>query len=189
MVKKLLFLSVLFFVSCDYVSDNSTNNNFARTLPEDEVIEKVMNEFIPDPQNQHQLDRNIIINYVIDHKLDMQSTQSGIYYQTLQKGKGEPPAPQDEIIANYHGTFLDGTVFDTTKDKDTFKFPFNRLNDGWKEILPILGSGGKGIFIIPSKLCYGKKGFGDKIPPNTILKFEIDLLGINRNEEIKDIEE
>lgn len=148
-----------------------------------------MNEFIAEPQDQHQLDRNIIINYVIDHKLDMESTPSGIYYQILKKGVGEAPEPQDEIIANYHGTFLDGTVFDSTKDKKPFEFPIQKLNNGWKEILPMMKSGGKGIFIIPSKLCYGKKGWDDLIPPNTILKFEIELIGIKRNKEITDIEE
>jgi len=170
--------TVFFIISCDYVNTSSSNNNFARTLSEDQVIEKVMNGFIADPKNQHELDRNIIINYVIDHKLDMKSTESGIYYQILKKGKGEFPTIQDEIVANYHGTFLDGTVFDSTKDKNPFEYPIHRLNEGWKEILPMMKSGGKGIFIIPSKLCYGKKGFGDLIPPNTILKFEIELLGI-----------
>ena len=179
MVKTILFsFSVFLLASCDYLSSNQPDNNFARTLPEDKVIEKVMNEFIADPQNQHELDRNIIINYVIDHQLDMQSTESGIYYQILKEGKGEAPTKKDEIIANYHGTFLDGTVFDTTKDKKSFEFPVQRLNKGWKEVLPMMKSGGKGIFIIPSKLCYGKQGFGDLIPPNTILKFEIELLGI-----------
>lgn len=185
MVKKILFLiSVLFIASCEYVSDNSANNNFARTLPEDQVIEKVMNEFIAEPNSQHELDRNIIINYVIDHKLDMKSTESGIYYQILKKGKGTPPSPKDEIIANYHGTFLDGTVFDSTKDKKPFEFPISRLNQGWQEILPMMNNGSKGIFIIPSKLCYGKRGFGDLIPPNTILKFEIELLGIKKFEDL-----
>ena len=185
MVKKILFLfTVSFIVSCGYLSDNSSNNNFARTLPEDQVIEKVMNEFIAEPNNQNELDRNIIINYVIDHKLDMNSTESGIYYQILKKGSGKPPSPNDEIIANYHGTFLDGTVFDSTKDKKPFEFPISRLNEGWQEILPMMNNGSKGIFIIPSKLCYGKKGFGDLIPPNTILKFEIELLSIKHHEDI-----
>ena len=180
MVKTILFsFSVFLLVGCDYITTGSqSNNNFARTLPEDQVIEQVMNEFIADPSTQHELDRNIIINYVIDHKLDMQSTESGIYYQILKVGKGDAPTRKDEIVANYHGTFLDGTVFDSTKDKKPFEFPVHRLNEGWKEILPMMKSGGKGIFIIPSKLCYGKQGFGDLIPPNTILKFEIELLGI-----------
>ena len=52
------------------------------------------------------------------------------------------------------------------------------MNDGWKKALPLLKSGGSGIFIIPSNLCYGEEGFGDLIPPNAVLKFEIELIAV-----------
>ena len=108
----------------------------------------------------------------------MESTLDGIYYQITKEGIGNHPTMKNTIITNYHGTFLDGKVFDSTTGKKTFTYPLSRMNDGWKRGLPLMKSGGKAIFIIPSRLCYGEEGFGDLIPPNAVLKFEVELVGI-----------
>lgn len=173
-----LLLLTFSFSSCEWESSTTSNNHFAKTLSEDQVINKTMSEFIGEPTNQNEIDRNLILNHIIDNKLDMESTSDGIYYQITKEGIGSHPTVKDIIVTNYHGTFLDGKVFDSTKDKDPFTYPLNRMNDGWKKALPLLKSSGKGIFIIPSKLCYGEEGFGDLIPPNAVLKFEIELIAI-----------
>lgn len=175
-------LLILSFLSCEMESSDHANNNLVKTLSEDQVINKTMNEFIGEPTNQDEIDRNLILNHIIDNKLDMESTPDGIYYQILKEGVGKHPTVKNTIVTNYHGTFLDGKIFDTRKGKEPFTYPLSRMNDGWKKALPLLKSGGKGIFIIPSKLCYGPEGFGDLIPPNSILKFEVELIGIKGNE-------
>lgn len=176
-MRNILFL-FLIFSSCEWESSTIINNNFAKTLSEDQVINKTMDEFYGEPANQDEIDRNLILNHIIDHKLDMESTLDGIYYQITKEGIGNHPTMKNTIITNYHGTFLDGKVFDSTTGKKTFTYPLSRMNDGWKRGLPLMKSGGKAIFIIPSRLCYGEEGFGDLIPPNAVLKFEVELVGI-----------
>jgi FKBP-type peptidyl-prolyl cis-trans isomerase FkpA len=166
------------FSSCTWESSTTSNHNLVKTLSEDQVTNKTMNEFIGIPTNQNEIDQNLILNHIIDNKLDMESTPDGIYYQITKEGIGNHPTIKNIIITNYRGTFLDGKAFDSTKNKDPFTYPLSRMNDGWKKALPLLKSGGKGIFIIPSKLCYGEKGFGKLIPPNAVLKFEVELIGI-----------
>lgn len=178
----LLLLFVLSFFSCDWESSNQTNNNHFKTLSEEQVINKTMNDFYGETTNQDEIDRNLILNHIIDHKLDMESTPDGIYYQITKEGVGKHPTIKNTIVTNYHGTFLDGKVFDTRKGKEPFTYPLSRMNDGWQKAIPLLKSGGKGLFIIPSKLCYGTEGFGELIPPNAILKFEIELIGIKGDE-------
>lgn len=173
-----LLLLILVFSSCEWESSTTANNNFAKTLSEDQVINKTMDEFYGQPTNQDELDRNLILNHIIDHKLDMESTPDGIYYQITKEGIGNHPTIKNTIITNYHGTFLDGKVFDTTTGKEPFTYPLSRMNDGWKKAIPLMKSGGSAIFIIPSRLCYGEEGFGDLIPPNAVLKFKVDLIGI-----------
>ena len=172
------FLFLFFLASCGEDTAKTSNNNFIKTLPEEQVINKMMNEFIANAETQDEIDHNLILNHIIDNQLDMQSTSDGIYYQITKEGNGMRPTIKDVIITNYHGTFLDGKIFDTTRGKKTFTHPLSRMNDGWKKILPLMKKGSTGIFIIPSRLCYGKEGFGNLIPPNTILKFEIELLGV-----------
>lgn len=184
-MKKVFFiLSILAFNACELgTSSNNANLGFAKKLSEEDVINKTMNDFIGDPQTQAEKDRNVILNYIIDNQLDMQSTKDGIYYQITKEGTGNQPTIKDVIVTNYHGTFLDGKVFDSKMDRaKPFTYPLKRMNDGWKKALPLLKAGSKGIFIIPSELCYGEQGFGDLIPPNSILKFEIELLGIKARE-------
>lgn len=185
---KKYFMNKIYFLLCSALwicltacGGNPTvdsNSNFAKTLPEEQVITQTMNEFIGEPKTQDDIDRNIILNYIIDNKLDMKSTPDGIYYQITKAGTGKQPTIKDEIVTHYHGTFLDGKVFDSTLGKKKFTYPLNRMNDGWKKALPLMPTGSKGIFIMPSSLCYGEQGFGNLIPPNTILIFEIELLGI-----------
>lgn len=172
-------LLIFFFTSCEWETSTTANNGFAKTLSEDQVISNTMNDFIGDPQTQDEIDKNLILNHIIDNKLDMESTSDGIYYQITKEGTGGNPTLKDVVVVNYKGMFLDGKVFDARMDKnDPFIYPLNRVNDGWKKAIPMMKSGSKGTFIIPSKLCYGEQGFADKIPPNAVLKFDIELLGV-----------
>ena len=103
-------------------------------------------------------------------------TASGIYYVMEKEGEGAHPTPADNITAHYHGTLLDGTVFDSSVDRgQPFKFQLGRVIKGWQEAMGMMKPGGKGKFVIPSDLAYGERGAGASIPPNSPLVFDIEL--------------
>ncbi len=135
-------------------------------------------EMVASPTTQADKDKNAIIQYAIDNKLDVKSTPSGIYYVMEKEGDGKGnPSMTDKVTAHYHGTLLDGTIFDSSVDRGTpFEFSLGGVVKGWQEAIPLLSRGGKGKFIIPSALAYGERGAGAKIGPNSVLIFDIELI-------------
>ena len=126
--------------------------------------------------SQADIDKNLILQYAIDNSLNVQSTDSGIYYIMEKEGEGGHPDEQSMITAHYHGTLLNGTIFDSSVERgDPIVFPINRVVKGWQEAIPMLKKGGKGKFIIPSHLAYGGQAKG-KIPANSVLVFDIELV-------------
>jgi len=104
-------------------------------------------------------------------------TASGIYYVMEKEGEGAHPTATETVTAHYHGTLLDGSVFDSSVDRGVpFKFQLGRVIKGWQEAMGMMKPGGKGKFVIPSDLAYGERGAGAGIPPNSPLVFEIELL-------------
>ncbi len=85
---------------------------------------------------------------------------------------------------HHHGTRIDGTVFDSSVDRgEPIDLPVSAVIPGWTEVLQMMKEGDKWQVFIPSKLAYGGRGAGDKIPPDTTLVFEIELLGIHPSKE------
>ena len=113
-------------------------------------------------------------------KNEMKTTASGIKYQVLKQGTGTvSPKATDTVNVHYHGTLLDGTVFDSSVERgQPVSFPLNRVIPGWTEGLQLMKVGDKFKFEIPPKLAYGAKSPTQKIPPNSTLVFEVELLGI-----------
>ena len=104
---------------------------------------------------------------------------SGIQYQELRKGSGKHPKPTDTVVVHYAGSLIDGTVFDSSKERgEPATFPINSVIPGWQEILPLMTVGARWQVVIPPNLAYGVKGAGAGIGPNETLLFEIDLLEI-----------
>lgn len=106
-------------------------------------------------------------------------TDSGLQYQVLQRGKGtEHPSASSKVTVHYHGTLLDGTVFDSSVDRDKpISFGLNQVIRGWTEGVQLMVVGDKFKFFIPSTLGYGDKAAG-KIAPGSLLIFEVTLLEI-----------
>ena len=104
-------------------------------------------------------------------------TASGLQYQILQRGKGtEHPTASSKVTVHYHGSLLDGTVFDSSVDRDKpISFGLNQVIGGWTEGVQLMVVGDKFKFFIPSELGYGDKAAG-KIPPGSLLIFEVTLL-------------
>jgi len=111
---------------------------------------------------------------------DMIKTASGLKYQVLKKGSGDvAPKATDTVKVHYHGTLLNGTVFDSSVERgEPISFPLNRVIRGWTEGLQLMKVGDKFRFEIPPDLAYGPSSPTAKIPPNSTLVFEVELLGI-----------
>ena len=106
-------------------------------------------------------------------------TASGLQYQVLEEGDGEKPSPSDQVKCHYHGTLIDGTVFDSSVQRgEPATFPVNGVIQGWVEALQMMATGSKWRLYVPSDLAYGERGAGGAIGPNTTLVFEVELLEI-----------
>jgi FKBP-type peptidyl-prolyl cis-trans isomerase len=110
----------------------------------------------------------------------MTTTSTGLKYQVLKHGTGTvSPKATDTVKVHYHGTLLDGTVFDSSVERgQPISFPLNRVIPGWTEGLQLMKVGDKFKFVIPPELAYGPSSPSPKIPPNSTLVFEVELLGI-----------
>ncbi|WP_057832196.1 FKBP-type peptidyl-prolyl cis-trans isomerase [Colwellia sp. TT2012] len=108
------------------------------------------------------------------------TTASGLQYQVLTQGSGtEHPSASSKVKVHYHGTLLDGSVFDSSVDRgQSISFGLNQVIKGWTEGVQLMVVGDKTRFYIPSNLGYGNKPSG-KIGPGALLIFDIELLAIN----------
>lgn len=110
----------------------------------------------------------------------MKTTASGLKYQVLKQGTGTvSPKPTDTVNVHYHGTLLNGTVFDSSvQRRQPISFPLNGVIAGWTEGLQLMKVGDKFKFEIPPQLAYGENSPSPTIPPNSTLVFEVELLAI-----------
>lgn len=116
-------------------------------------------------------------------KEGVQVTESGIQYVVLTEGEGEKPSATDTVKVHYKGTFLNGETFDSSYDRnEPAVFPLNRVIRGWTEGVQLMSVGSKYKFTIPSDLAYGPVGNPPRIPGNSVLEFEIELLEIVKPE-------
>ncbi len=106
--------------------------------------------------------------------------KSGLQYKVLNPGTGPKPTPADVVSVHYRGSFINGTIFDSSYERGKPQvFPLNRVIPGWSEALQLMHVGDKWQIVVPHYLAYGEAGFGNEIGPNTTLVFEMELLGIN----------
>ena len=115
---------------------------------------------------------------------EVKSTESGLQYEVLTAGKGAKPTALDSVTVHYHGTLLDGTVFDSSREREEpANFPVNGVISGWTEALQLMPIGSKWKLFIPASLAYGEQGAGRDIGPNSTLVFEVELLSIDGKKE------
>ncbi|MDR1516886.1 MAG: FKBP-type peptidyl-prolyl cis-trans isomerase [Dysgonamonadaceae bacterium] len=104
---------------------------------------------------------------------------SGLQYEILKEGTGPKPKATDRVKTHYHGTLIDGTVFDSSVQRgQPSTFGVNQVIKGWVEALQLMPLGSKWRLYIPSDLAYGSQGAGGSIEPDSALIFDIELLGI-----------
>ena len=122
------------------------------------------------------------IKFLDDNKSvkGVQVTESGLQYVVLKEGSGEKPSETSKVKVHYHGTLIDGTVFDSSVDRGTpAEFGVNRVIKGWTEGLQLMSVGSKYKFVIPQELAYGATPRqGGPIKPFATLIFEVELLEI-----------
>lgn len=99
-------------------------------------------------------------------------TSSGLYYKLIHQGNQRHPNPQDRVYVKYTGSLIDGSVFDS----GTAELLLSSTVPGWKEGLPLMQDGGRYIFYLPSKLGYDTATSYVKIPPHSVLRFDVELL-------------
>ena len=117
-------------------------------------------------------------------KEGVQVTESGIQYVVLTAAEGDKPVATDTVKVHYKGTFLNGEEFDSSYSRNQpATFPLNRVIAGWTEGVQLMSVGSKYKFTIPSDLAYGPVGNPPRIPGNSVLEFEIELLEIQKPEQ------
>ena len=104
---------------------------------------------------------------------------SGLQYQVLKEGNGKKPSATDQVVCHYEGTLIDGTVFDSSYQRNQpATFGLNQVIAGWTEGVQLMQEGAKYRFFIPYNLAYGERGAGAQIPPFVALVFDVELIEV-----------
>ena len=116
-------------------------------------------------------------------KEGIKTTESGLQYMVLREGDGITPGLEDFVRVNYRGTFINGKEFDSSYAKgEPQKFQTDGVIKGWTEALQMMKVGSKWQLFVPPHLAYGRGGLGQRIPPNMVLVFEIELLAVEKGD-------
>ncbi len=117
--------------------------------------------------------------YTNAQKPGVKVTASGLQIEVMKSGEGRSPSATSKVLTHYHGTFVNGDVFDSSVARGTpASFPVNRVIAGWTEALQMMKEGDKWRLVLPPEIAYGERGAGGSIPPNTVLVFEVELIEV-----------
>ncbi len=115
---------------------------------------------------------------------EVKTTDSGLQYEVVKAAEGPQPGPDDIVTVHYEGRLVDGTVFDSSYKRGTpIDLPVSGVIPGWVEGLQLMHTGEKIKLYIPSKLAYGDQSPSPMIPANSVLVFDLELLGIKKPDE------
>lgn len=149
-----------------------------------EEAKKIINEYFQRLQEEKYENNKaagaefLLIN---GHRSDVTTLPSGVQFQILKEGSGEKPTPTSTVKCHYHGTLINGVVFDSSVERgQPASFPVNGVIKGWQEILPMMPVGSKWKVTIPYQHAYGAQQAGQLIEPYSTLIFEIELLEIEK---------
>lgn len=167
----------------DSVSKES--NIFARMSVEEVLSDDEFDKYLTNIDSVEFEKQQLEIDKLLaDEKLEVGKTASGLRYVILKEGTGVKADSGDVVSVHYTGTLLDGTKFDSSVDRDEpfeFTLGVGQVIPGWDEGIALLSKGAKAKLYIPSKLGYGMRGSGSRIPPNSILVFEVELVDIKES--------
>ena len=147
-----------------------------------EEANTILEEFITKVnQNKGSNNREEGLKFLAENRKKKGVTElpSGLQFEILKEGDGEIPKATDQVKCHYHGTLIDGTVFDSSIQRgQPAVFPVNGVIQGWVEALQLMSTGSKWRLFIPSDLAYGSHGAGGAIGPHSTLIFDVELLKI-----------
>ncbi len=107
-------------------------------------------------------------------------TASGLQYEVITEGSGPKPSASNKVTCHYHGTLIDGTIFDSSVQRgQPATFPLNMVIKGWTEALQLMPTGSKWRLFLPPNLAYGERQTGAVIGPNSTLIFEVELISFS----------
>ena len=142
----------------------------------------VLDEYFQDLANKMQaLNKQMGAEFLAQNKQKegVVELASGLQYQVLTAGTGAKPSATDQVQCHYHGTMLDGQVFDSSVQRgEPAVFGVNQVIAGWVEALQLMQEGAKWRLFIPYQLAYGERGAGQSIPPFATLIFDVELLKV-----------
>jgi len=153
-------------------------------MAEKEIVE-ILQKFQQEQQSKmtahfEQVKQNGI-NFLAENKNrpGVVTTENGLQYKVINEGTGAAPLATDKVKVHYAGSTIDGVEFDSSyKRGEPAVFPLNQVIKGWTEGLGLMKVGGKAELYVPSELAYGEKGAHPVILPNSVLIFQVELLGI-----------
>ena len=163
-------------VAIDEVWCQRNNGSWKSLSPKNAALPVVNLLSHIDSLEQFRIDTQLILQSISENKIDAKLNHDNVYYSIMKEGSGRQVSVNDTVTIFYKGYLLkDGSVFDETKDKPA-TFPLKRLITGWQVGVPLSKVGGKIRIIIPSALAYSIRTRAAKIPPNSILVFEVEVL-------------
>lgn len=156
------------------------NGEMPKMMPEE--ANKILESFMSDA-NQTAAKENLEegLKFLAENRSEKGVVElpSGLQYKVLAEGDGESPGVDDEVKCHYHGSLVDGTVFDSSVERgQPAVFPVNGVIQGWVEALQLMPVGSKWRLYVPPELGYGEQGAGNAIGPNSTLVFDVELLEI-----------
>ena len=163
------------------VEDQSTVQDAPPAINEDDLLMQ-LSAYLSTDTTRDAREQNAIIDYAIENLLNVTPTNSGLFYQIIREGDGEPIDWGDFLSAHYKGYLLDGTVFADSKQQDRpLEFYVGNMIDAWNEGLQLIKVGGRIQLLVPSRLGYGEEGLVSSrgktiVPPHQILAFEVEVL-------------
>jgi len=155
--------------------------------PEKAEVMKAFEEYMQKKQ-QEKMDRDARFNSDVAKTImeqnrqnkDIKETETGLQYQVIKEGTGKKPIATDKVKVHYVGTLFNGTEFDSSRGRgEPVVFPVNQVIAGWIEGLQLMTEGSVYKFWIPAELGYGERGYGNVIPPGSLLIFEVELIEVN----------
>lgn len=163
------------------ISDVMASQNTMMTTVE---AEKYLNDYFKNlAVAKLEADKQAGMDYLEQNKTQegVITLPSGLQYKIITEGSGPKPDVKDKVTTHYHGTTIDGVVFDSSVDRgEPASFAVNGVIEGWTEALQLMNVGSKWKLFIPSGMAYGTRGAGPLIGPNATLIFEVELLAIEK---------
>ena len=170
-------LTLLLFASCTGPEQSVERSITPFYLTEDEAFSNLSGFLIGQPDSQQEQDQNLLINYAIDQKLDVQITSSGLIFQIIDQGEGPKLEWGNKIQVYYKGfTLPEERIIDSNWSKSSpMEFYIGNTIQGWNEGLQLVSNKAKILLLIPSQLAYGTEGFTNIVGPNQCLGFYIQV--------------